>query len=153
MGAKRLIRISALLIGGFALLSIFISIFQINHSLSTMLNMTPEEAAQVEVMFRQMGMDMDQVYGMLRLVVYGILAVTTTLSAMKVIVSLLLILKPERSNGFYLAWGIVFLTLGILGLGVGMNLLGLCNLMAGILGPILLLVSGIKMKHQTAPVS
>lgn len=148
MNAKKIIRIGALLVAVFALIAIIVSVVNVNKSLSSMTNLSPEEALAVESQFNEGGVDMDSAFAMLQVVSYGTLAVVSIFSIIKIIVGLLILKKTERSHKFFLSWGTVFLVFGIFGMGAGMTLLGLCNLLSGIVGPILLIVGSAQMKKQ-----
>ncbi len=150
MDAKKLIRIGALLIAVFAVVSIIVGVVNVNKSLSTMTDMSAEDAAMVESQFNQAGVDMDSAMGLVSTIGYVTLAITSAFSILKIVVSLLILKKTDRSHNFFIAWGTVFLVFGIFGIGIGFNLMGLCNLLAGIVGPVLLVVGGTQLKKQMA---
>lgn len=150
MDAKKLIRIGALLIAVFAAVSIIVGVVNVNKSLSSMNDLSPEEAAMVESQFDQAGVDMDSAVGLVSTIGYVTLAITSAFSILKIVVSLLILKKTDRSHNFFIAWGTVFLVFGIFGINIGFNLMGLCNLLAGIVGPVLLVVGGAQLKKQAA---
>ena len=150
MDARKLIRIGALLIAVFAVVSIIVGVVNVNKSLSTITDMSAEDAAMVESQFNQAGVDMDSAMGLVSTIGYVTLAITSAFSVLKIVVSLLILKKTDRSHNFFIAWGTVFLVFGIFGIGMGVNLMGLCNLLAGIVGPVLLIVGGTQLKKQVA---
>ncbi len=152
MDAKKMIRIGAILLAAFALVGIIVSVINVNKSLSSMTNLTPQEAAAVNSQMGELGMDLESATVMVKAIAYGGLALGSIFSILKIIVGVLALKNTDRSYKFYQTWGIVFLVFGILGLRVGViSLLGLCNLASGIAGPLLFVLGANALKKQTPP--
>ena len=101
MDARKLIRIGALLIAVFAAVSIIVGVVNVNKSLSTITDMSAEDAAMVESQFNQAGVDMDSAMGLVSTIGYVTLAITSAFSILKIVVSLLILKKTDRSHNFF----------------------------------------------------
>lgn len=61
----------------------------------------------------------------------------------------IIISAVNTSSTLFIAWGIVFLVFGVFSLGSTFSLLGICNLLGGIVAPVLFLIGGNRNKKQT----
>ena len=130
-----MIQIASILFIVVAVVTIILSIVNINTSLSSMTNLTAQEAASVEAQLGEVDMTMDDAYVGVGLVV--------VFNAVRIVVGILGLKKADQSSKFFTVWGIIFLVFGVLGLSGGVaSLLGLCNLVGGIVAPILFIVGG-----------
>lgn len=124
-----------------AVLAIIITAVNISSSLSSMMNLTPDESAAVEAQLNEGGITMDQAVMAVSGIAYAALGVSVIFNVIKIIVGILGIRKSRTASTFFLIWGIILLIFGIFGLSTGIiSLLGICNLLGGIAAPILFII-------------
>ena len=75
-----------------------------------------------------------------------ILGAAVVFNVVKMAVGILGLLKAGGGAGFFLAWGIVFLVMGVLSVFlVGVStVFGLCNVFGGLIGPVLYILGGVQ---------
>ena len=153
MENKKLIQIASIILVVFAVVSMIVAVINVNKSLSSMTDLTPEEAAMVDLQMSSVGMDLNSATVLVSVIAYVSLAIGCAFSIVKIVVGALALKNPNRSRKFFQAWGIVFLIFGIIGLRGGIfHLLGLCNLLTGIVAPVLFLVCVGKMNKEAPSV-
>lgn len=154
MDAKKLIKLGAVLLAVFALLTIIVSLINVNKSISTMTKegMTAEEIASVEAELSKQGMDMDSALSLIMVIAYVTIGILSIFSVIKIVIGLLILKNANRSHKFYMTWSVIFLIFGLLGLKSGIfNMLGLCNIISGVAAPILLIVGSVKLRKENIP--
>lgn len=105
----------------------------------------------VEAQMKDAGVTMDQATGLVSGIAYVGLAFIVVLNIMQAVVGILGLRKAEKSHKFFTVWGTVLLILGIFGLGGGiLTPLGICNLLDGIVAPVLFIIGGTKNKKALA---
>lgn len=140
---NKLIQIASILFIVVAVVTIILSIVNINTSLSSMTNLTAQEAASVEAQLGEVDMTMDDAMGIVSAIAYVGVGLVVVFNAVRIVVGILGLKKADQSSKFFTVWGIIFLVFGVLGLSGGVaSLLGLCNLVGGIVAPILFIVGG-----------
>lgn len=149
MENKKLIQIASILLVVFAVISMIVAVVNVSKSLSSMTNLTPEEAAMVDLQMSSVGMDLNSATVMVSVIAFVSLAIVCAFSIIKIVVGALALKNPNRSRKFFRTWGTVFLIFGIIGLRGGVfHLLGVCNLLTGIVAPALFLVCAGKMGKE-----
>ena len=154
MESRKIIKLGALLLALFAAFTIAVSFFNLSQTLSTLTDMSSEDAAMIEAQLNQEGTDLNTALTLIKVVAYTTLAVGSILSVIKIVIGVLILKNADRSNKFYMIWNIIFLIFGLWGLKVvGFTILGLCHFLSGIVGPLLLIVGSCKLKKEKEAVS
>ena len=91
----------------------------------------------------KLNMTADQAIAFSSTIIYVLIGIMVAFNVVKIIVGILGLKKADQPSKFFTVWGIIFLVFGVLGLSGGVaSLLGLCNLVGGIVAPILFIVGG-----------
>lgn len=144
-----MIPIASILFIVVAVVTIILSIVNINTSLSSMTNLTAQEAASVEAQLGEVDMTMDDAMGIVSAIAYVGVGLVVVFNAVRIAVGILGLKKADQSSKFFTVWGIIFLIFGILGLGNIVSIMGLCNLAGGIAAPILFLIGAKQNKKNS----
>ena len=148
-----MIQIASILFIVVAVVTIILSIVNINTSLSSMTNLTAQEAASVEAQLGEVDMTMDDAMGIVSAIAYVGVGLVVVFNAVRIAVGILGLKKADQSSKFFTVWGVIFLVFGVLSLSGGVvSLLGLCNLVGGIVAPILF-TGGANQNPNPAPKS
>lgn len=146
---NKLIQIASILFIVVAVVTIILSIVNINTSLSSMTNLTAQEAASVEAQLGEVDMTMDDAMGIVSAIAYVGVGLVVVFNAVRIVVGILGLKKADQPSKFFTVWGIIFLIFGILGLGNIVSIMGLCNLAGGIAAPILFLIGAKQNKKNS----
>lgn len=144
-----ILRTASILMAVCALAAIIISAVNTFSTIHSLGNMSAEEIGMVESELSEIGMSATQAVGLISGIGYAGLALIAIFNLIKIIVGIVGFLKAETSSTFFIAWGIVFLVFGVFNLGSIFSLLGICNLLGGIVAPVLFLIGGNRNKKQT----
>lgn len=91
----------------------------------------------------KLNMTADQAIAFSSTIIYVLIGIMVAFNVVKIIVGILGLKKADQSSKFFTVWGVIFLVFGVLSLSGGVvSLLGLCNLVGGIVAPILFIVGG-----------
>ena len=97
----------------------------------------------VEAQLGEVDMTMDDAMGIVSAIAYVGVGLVVVFNAVRIAVGILGLKKADQSSKFFTVWGVIFLVFGVLSLSGGVvSLLGLCNLVGGIVAPILFIVGG-----------
>lgn len=144
-----MIQIASILFIVVAVVTIILSIVNINTSLNSMTNLTAQEAASVEAQLGEVDMTMDDAMGIVSAIAYVGVGLLVVFNAVRIVVGILGLKKADQPSKFFTVWGIIFLIFGILGLGNIVSIMGLCNLAGGIAAPILFLIGAKQNKKNS----
>lgn len=144
-----MIQIASILFIVVAVVTIILSIVNINTSLNSMTNLTAQEAASVEAQLGEVDMTMDDAMGIVSAIAYAGVGLLVVFNAVRIAVGILGLKKADQPSKFFTVWGIIFLIFGILGLGNIVSIMGLCNLAGGIAAPILFLIGAKQNKKNS----
>lgn len=144
-----MIPIASILFIVVAVVTIILSIVNINTSLNSMTNLTAQEAASVEAQLGEVDMTMDDAMGIVSAIAYVGVGLLVVFNAVRIVVGILGLKKADQPSKFFTVWGIIFLIFGILGLGNIVSIMGLCNLAGGIAAPILFLIGAKQNKKNS----
>lgn len=144
-----MIQIASILFIVVAVVTIILSIVNINTSLNSMTNLTAQEAASVEAQLGEVDMTMDDAMGIVSAIAYVGVGLVVVFNAVRIAVGILGLKKADQPSKFFTVWGIIFLIFGILGLGNIVSIMGLCNLAGGIAAPILFLIGAKQNKKNS----
>ncbi|HJB06316.1 MAG TPA: hypothetical protein H9716_00400 [Candidatus Enterocloster faecavium] len=145
---NKLLRIASILMIVCAAAAILIAAVNTGLSLNSVANMSAEERAAVEAQLSEGGLTMDQAMTAMSGIAYVSLGMNVIFNAVKIIVGILGIRKADNVTTFFLVWGIILLVFGVLSLSGGISLLGICNLLGGIVAPVLFIVGGNQNKRR-----
>ena len=144
-----MIQIASILFIVVAVVTIILSIVNINTSLNSMTNLTAQEAASVEAQLGEVDMTMDDAMGIVSAIAYVGVGLLVVFNAVRIVVGILGLKKADQPSKFFTVWGVIFLIFGILGLGNIVSIMDLCNLAGGIAAPILFLIGAKQNKKNS----
>lgn len=144
-----LLRTASILMAVCALAAIIISAVNTFSTINSFGNMSADEISMIESELSEVGMSAEQAVGLVSGIGYVGLAFIVIFNLVKIIIGILGFQRAETSSTLFIAWGIVFLIFGVLNLGSIFSLLGICNLLGGIVAPVLFLIGGSRNKKQT----
>lgn len=148
---NNLLVVASVIIVVCAVVASIVSVVNVNKSLNSMSDLTAEEQALVEAQMNEAGVTMEQATGLVSGVAYAGVGFIIIVNILKVVIGILGFMKADKSYKFYTIWGIVLLVFGVFGLIGGIfTVLGICNLLAGIVAPILFIVGGSQNKKALA---
>lgn len=148
---NKLIQVGSILLIVAAIVSIVLSIVNVNTSLGSMTNLTTAESATVEAQLNELDMTMDDAVGIVSGIAYVLIGIAVAFNAVRIIVGIMALKKADQASKFFTVWGIILLVLGVFGLLFGSGVLvTLCNLLGGIIAPILLIVGGKQNQKPSA---
>ena len=146
---NNLLRIASILMIVCAVVAIVISAVNINSTMSGMANLGGAERAAIEAQLNENNMTMDQALTAVSGIAYAGLGFIAVFNVLKIVIGILGLRKADTGTKFFFVWGIVFLVFGVLSLSSGIfNLLGICNLLGGIVAPILFIAGSSQNKQK-----
>lgn len=142
---NNILKIASFILIIFAAISIAVSAANVFKLIGEVNNLDPAAQAALDQAIAEnpdSGVSADMAVGALNGIAYGVLAVSVIFGGLKIIVGIMGIKKSGvmGTNKFFLVWGIIFLIFGIFGLGNIASLSGVCNLLAGIVAPLLYII-------------
>lgn len=148
---NKLIQVGSVLLIVVAIVSIILSIVNVNTSLGSMTDLTTAESATVEAQLNELDMTMDDAVGIISGIGYVLIGIAVAFNAVRIIVGIMALKKADQASKFFTVWGIILLVLGVFSLLFGSGVLvTLCNLLGGIVAPILLIVGGKQNQKPSA---
>lgn len=144
-----LIRAASIMMAICACVAVIISAFNIFITTGLVGNLSADQSAMIELESQLEGLlSADQAVGIFSAVMYAALILIVIFNVMKIIVGIVGFRKAETGTTYFIAWGIVLLVFGVLSLGGLFSLLGICNLLGGIVAPILFIIGGSQNKKR-----
>lgn len=142
---NNILKIASFILIAFAAIALVISVINVTKTLGQMNNMDAAAQAALDNAVAAnagSGVSADMAVGLVSSIAYVTLAITVIFNVLKIIIGILGIKKSEvmGTNNFFMIWGVIFLVFGVFGLAGIMSLLGFCNLMAGIVAPLLYII-------------
>lgn len=142
---QNVLKIASFILIAFTAISIVISVYNLTAVIGQVNNMDSATQAALDEAIAQnadSGVTADMAVGVINGIAYVTLAVSVIFGLLKVIVGILGVKKSEipGTDKFFKVWGIIFFIFGLLGILNTFSPLGVCNLLAGIVAPLLYII-------------